>query len=117
LLHFNLKMWDFYPRTLDIRPDGRGQVRAVNSLRRRGSHALYRRIELCEAELAILAGPRSRHGWNNRSCRGSRWRQCSLALAQADQSFFAIGQIHKSDKQMIATEYPKPNQVVEVSSK
>jgi hypothetical protein len=39
LLHFNLRMWDFYPRALDIHPDGPSQVRAVNSLRRRSSHA------------------------------------------------------------------------------
>jgi hypothetical protein len=31
LLHFNLKMWDFCPRTLDIRPDDPGQVRAVST--------------------------------------------------------------------------------------
>jgi len=64
------------------------------------------------------AGPRSRLGWNNRPFRGLQTLAAMFArFGRADQSFLAIGQIHRSDKQMIATECPKPNQAVEVSSK
>ena len=64
------------------------------------------------------AGPRSRHGWNKRPCRGLQTLAAMFArFGRADQSFLAIGQIHKSDKQMLATECPKPNQAVEVFSK
>ena len=64
------------------------------------------------------AEPRSRHDWNKRPCRGLQTLAAMFArLGRADQSFFAIGEIHKADKQMIATARSKPNPAVEVFSK
>jgi hypothetical protein len=67
-----------------------------------------------------IAGPRSRYGWNNRPCSGLQTLAARFARLGSGRSIvpcYNIGQIHKSDKQMIATECAKPRQAVEVSSK